>query len=221
MPIGNGSFGAMVFGQVQRERWQLNEDSVWYGGPTDRNPKDALKYLPKLRQLLDQGLLREAEELVETAFVAIPESQRHYEPLGLVNLIFPHYEKEVTNYQRYLDLESATTGVSYVVGGHHYHRQLFASKPSDIIAAKFTASASGQVSFKLRIHRQSGTPVDGLSPDAREMSPEGVDTNVYLDSISLVRKCLVMKARTGGDGVGLCLAATVTVEGGELTAFTS
>ena len=33
LPIGNGRLGAMVFGGVQRERIQLNEDSVWYGGP--------------------------------------------------------------------------------------------------------------------------------------------------------------------------------------------
>lgn len=88
LPIGNGKFGAMVWGQVEKERWQLNEDSVWYGKLQDRNPKDALKNLPKLRQLLDEGKLTEAEKLVERAFVSMPESQRHYESLGLANLIF-------------------------------------------------------------------------------------------------------------------------------------
>ena len=215
MPIGNGALGAMVFGQVQKERWQLNEDSVWYGGPTDRNPQDALKHLPKLRQLLDEGSLAEAEELVETAFVATPESQRHYEPLGLVNLIFPHREVDASNYERSLDLESAITRVAYDVNRVRYFRELFASKPSNVIAAKLTASERGKVSFRLRIHRQSAMPIHDMSPDAREMPPDGVDTNIYLDSISVADDCLVLKARTGGDGVRLCLTSTVKAEGGK------
>ena len=203
-----------MFGQVQKERWQLNEDSVWYGCPTDRNPKDALKFLPKLRQLLDQGALAQAEELAATAFVAVPESQRHYEPLGQVNLIFPHRETEVSNYERSLDLASAITAVSYEVDGVRFSRQLFASKPADVIAAKLSASQPGKVTFRMRIHRQNAMPIYDLSPDAREMPPDGVDTNIYLDSIEVVQDCLVLKAKTGGDGVKLCLTAKVVVEDG-------
>lgn len=215
LPIGNGRFGAMVFGQVQNERWQLNEDSVWYGSPSDRNPKDALKYLPKLRQLLDDGLLGEAERLVEMAFVAMPESQRHYESLGLVNLIFPHREKEASNYKRYLDLENAVTAVSYDVDGVCYSREVFASYPAGVIAARFWASEPGNLSFCMRIIRQAGMPIQDRSPDAREMDPEGVDTNIYMDAVTVSNNILVMKARTGGGGVALCLAATVIVEGGK------
>ena len=29
LPLGNGSFGAMVFGDVTRERIQLSEESMW------------------------------------------------------------------------------------------------------------------------------------------------------------------------------------------------
>jgi alpha-L-fucosidase 2 len=214
LPIGNGKFGAMVWGQVQKERWQLNEDSVWYGGPQDRNPKDALKYLPDLRQLLDKGQLADAERLVERAFVAMPESQRHYETLGLANFIFPHREAKASNYKRWLDLKTATTGVSYDFGGVTFMRELFASQTANVIAAEFTASKPGMVTFDLRIIRQAGMPILDRSPDAREMDPEGVDTNIYMDSVTAVNNVLVMKARTGGDGVQLCLTATVTAEGG-------
>lgn len=47
LPIGNGRLGAMIFGQTDKERVQLNEDSFWYGGPRDRNNPDALKHLPE------------------------------------------------------------------------------------------------------------------------------------------------------------------------------
>ena len=33
LPVGNGRLGAMVFGNPQHERIQLNEDSLWPGGP--------------------------------------------------------------------------------------------------------------------------------------------------------------------------------------------
>ena len=33
LPIGNGRLGAMVFGNIDTERLQLNEDTVWAGGP--------------------------------------------------------------------------------------------------------------------------------------------------------------------------------------------
>jgi alpha-L-fucosidase 2 len=214
LPIGNGKFGAMVWGQVQKERWQLNEDSVWYGGPQDRNPKDALQYLPELRRLLDIGQLAEAEKLVERAFVAMPESQRHYESLGLANLIFPHKETDARNYKRWLDLETATTSVSYDLGEVRFTRELFASHPANVIAAEFTASTPGMVTFDLRIIRQAGMPIQDRSPDAREMDPQGVDTNIYMDTVTVIDSVLVMKARTGGNGVQMCFTATVTIEGG-------
>ena len=64
MPIGNGRLGCMVHGRPGTELLCLNEDSVWYGGPQNRTPKDALKNLPELRKLVRQGRHEEAEKLV-------------------------------------------------------------------------------------------------------------------------------------------------------------
>ena len=216
LPIGNGKFGAMVFGQVRQERWQLNEDSVWYGEAQDRNPKDALKHLPALRSLLAQGRLREAEDLADMAFVATPESQRHFETLGLVNLLFPHTEDQVSNYERYLDLENATQGLAYTFEGVEHRRELFASYPANVIAAELSASQPGKVSFKFRIIRQSALPIQGvIGQPISEMPPTGIDTNVYMDSVTVTNNCLVMKGSTGGNGVRFCLVASVTVDGGK------
>lgn len=68
LPIGNGRLGAMVYGGAHEERWILNEDSIWYGGPMDRNPRNARENLPRLRQLVKDGMLKEAEDLVFKAF---------------------------------------------------------------------------------------------------------------------------------------------------------
>ena len=61
LPLGNGRMGAMVYGTVQEEHIQVNEDSIWYGGPVDRNNPDTLKYLPEIRELLLSGNIKEGE----------------------------------------------------------------------------------------------------------------------------------------------------------------
>ncbi len=63
LPVGNGQLGGMVFGGVQRERIQLNEKSLWSGGPQDADNPEALAALPRIRELLFAGRQAEAEEL--------------------------------------------------------------------------------------------------------------------------------------------------------------
>jgi hypothetical protein len=82
LPIGSGRLGAMVHGGVEREALSLNEDSVWHGGPRDRNNPDARRELERIRELLGAGQIAEAERLAVDALSGLPESQRFYEPLG-------------------------------------------------------------------------------------------------------------------------------------------
>jgi hypothetical protein len=46
LAVGNGRLGAMVFGGVAQERIQLNEDTLWAGGPYDPANPDTLEALP-------------------------------------------------------------------------------------------------------------------------------------------------------------------------------
>jgi alpha-L-fucosidase 2 len=91
--LGHGRLGAMIHGGIQKECWQLNEASVWYGENRDRNSPNALVYLAQLRRLLDEERVGQTEALGQRAFVAIPEGQRHYETLGDVQLHFSHTEE--------------------------------------------------------------------------------------------------------------------------------
>lgn len=63
LPLGNGSLGAVVFGDVAMERIQLNEETMWSGSPQDCDNPDAPQYLDKIRQLLFEGKYKEATEL--------------------------------------------------------------------------------------------------------------------------------------------------------------
>src|SRR5689334_1147793 len=71
LPIGNGRLGAMIFGGVDTDRIQFNEETLWTGGPRDYNRRGAYKYLPQIRELLFEGKQNEAEQLAEEQFMGL------------------------------------------------------------------------------------------------------------------------------------------------------
>ncbi len=82
LPIGNGRIGAMVFGGVGDERIQLNDDTLWAGGPKERvNPK-ALAALPEVRRLIFEGKNKEATKLADSALMGVPHNVESYQTLG-------------------------------------------------------------------------------------------------------------------------------------------
>ena len=70
LPVGNGRLGAMVFGGVGRERLQLNEDTLWAGGPYDPDNTNALAALPEVRKLIFAGQYAEAQKLASDKMMA-------------------------------------------------------------------------------------------------------------------------------------------------------
>ena len=99
--------------RFSRNAYPLNEDSVWYGGPLDRNNPHALEHLNQVRQLLLDGQIKAAEDLALLTLAGTPESQRHYQPLGDLSLHFPNHDQTVSHYSRELDLETAVSLLSY------------------------------------------------------------------------------------------------------------
>ena len=63
MPIGNGMLGAMIYGNVEKEIIQLNEHTVWSGGPNRNDNLLALDSLAVIRQLIFEGKQKDAEKL--------------------------------------------------------------------------------------------------------------------------------------------------------------
>ncbi|WP_042162920.1 glycosyl hydrolase family 95 catalytic domain-containing protein [Paenibacillus gorillae] len=169
LPLGNGKLGAMVFGDVYNERIALNEDSVWYGGPTDRNNPDALPNLPEIRRLLAEGRLNEAQELSVMALSGIPESQRHYMPLGDLHLSFQYEGEGVRDYERRLDLIDGIASVRYTAGQTRYEREQFISFPDQVIVTRMTSDKLGGISFEARLSRGNNRYYD-------ELAREGDDT---------------------------------------------
>ena len=78
LPIGNAAMGAMIYGGVEEEILQLNEATFWSGQPHEYARKDAYKYLPEIRRLLNEGKQKEAEALGEKHFMGIRFNEEGY-----------------------------------------------------------------------------------------------------------------------------------------------
>lgn len=155
LPIGNGRLGAMIFGGTAEERLQLNEDSVWYGGPRERNNQDALPHLPEIRKLIMDGRLREAETLAAMSMAGLPESQRHYLPLGELLLSFGGHVPTAEDYKRELDLEQGISRIKYRIGEVSYTREMFASYPDQAIVIRISTDNKDGISLKARFNRHN------------------------------------------------------------------
>ena len=107
LPVGNGRLGAMIFGNARSERLQLNEDSLWYGGPMNRVNKDALPRLSEIRELILSGKIKEVQDIMLHNFSGNPPSMRPYAPLGELGIMFRDIEGECIDYFRKLNLETA------------------------------------------------------------------------------------------------------------------
>jgi alpha-L-fucosidase 2 len=146
LPIGNGRLGAMVFGHVTSERIQLNEDTLWGGGPYDPVNTNALAALPQVRQLVFDGQYRQAGNLINSKVIARPSSEMPYETAGDLMLTFPD-SASAENYRRDLNLNTAVTTTEYTEGGTRFTRQVFASPVDQVIVVRLTADKKGSISF--------------------------------------------------------------------------
>ena len=157
LPVGNGFLGAMVFGGVDSEHLQLNEDSVWYGGHKNRNNPDSLKYIGEIKNYLLNSQIKKAEKLTEKAMFGLPQSMSFYQTLGDMSVNFRYSDKNnssVTGYKRTLDIASAVASVEYKIGDTAYKREVFASYPKNVIVMRVTADKPGAVSFEVDFNRE-------------------------------------------------------------------
>ena len=159
LALGNGFMGAMCFGGTIIDRFQLNNDSLWYGGKKDRINPDARENIPRIRTLIREGKIREAEELANEAMASIPDYQSHYEPLADVYVIPDESEsvqyfglhdywnpslnsiEEIDDYRRELDIEKGIHKVSYTRNGKNFIRESFISYPDAVMAVRCKGAA--------------------------------------------------------------------------------
>ncbi|MBT3385956.1 MAG: glycoside hydrolase family 95 protein [Prolixibacteraceae bacterium] len=154
LPIGNGRLGAMVFGGVDLERIQLNEESVWTGGPTKRTNPEALQNLDKVRQLLFEGKYADGDKLAQEKIMGtrIERGNHTYQTLGDLFIKFESLENS-SKYKRTLDLRTAIATSTFESEGVKYTRQIFSSAPDNVIVIKLSASEKGKLNFSTWMER--------------------------------------------------------------------
>jgi alpha-L-fucosidase 2 len=124
LPLGNGSLGAMVWGDPQHERIGLNQERLWSGYYADHTPKEAAAHLPQVRRLIFEKQYEKAERIMEQYFLG--EYTESYMPAGELWIDCPP-AKEIQQYQRELVLDTAEARVSYMADGNTVQKQYFVS----------------------------------------------------------------------------------------------
>ncbi|HEX6638827.1 MAG TPA: glycoside hydrolase family 95 protein [Steroidobacteraceae bacterium] len=147
LPIGNGRLGAMIFGGVARERLQLNEDTLYAGGPYDPSNPEALAALPRVRELIAAGKYLEAQELADAKMMGRPLRMPSYQTVGELQLSFGA-SSYAEGYRRELDLDTALATVEYRQKGSTFRREYFASAVDQVIVIRLTADRPGAVDFR-------------------------------------------------------------------------
>lgn len=158
LPLGNGSLGVMVFGDVNKERIQLNEESMWSGSLADNDNPDAHKELDKIRKLLFEGKYKEATELTNKTQICRGTGSRRGGPYGCFQTLGDLWidrgrQESYENYHRELDLDEAVVRVNYSQGGVNYSREIFISYSDQVMAARFSADKPGKISFTCTLNR--------------------------------------------------------------------
>ena len=147
LPIGNGRLAAMVFGNPEQERIQLNEETIWAGGPHNNVNPDAKEVVPVLRQLINDKRYTEAQALANKAMFS-KQNGMPYQTAGSLYLRFPGHEN-VQDYYRDLDISKAISSVSYTLNGVHYKREMIASFTDQVILIHLTADKPASITCDL------------------------------------------------------------------------
>ena len=158
LAIGNGRLGAMIFGGPEHDRLQLNDITVWSGGPLPHADRPgAYHSLPAIREALRHGDYALATRLVSEHMTTTGSGDSDYFPSyeTLGNLDFEHRLPggPITGYLRTLDISRAVSTTDFTVNGVHYHRESFASHPDHAIVSRIASDRKGQVSFTVRLSR--------------------------------------------------------------------
>ena len=181
LPIGNGRLGAMVFGGVKQERIQLNEETLWDGGPRDTNNPQALEALPKVQQLLFDDKNEEATQLAGETMLGIPERIKSYQSLGDLLLEFEH-EGDPTEYRRELDLDTGIARTTYRHGNVNFSREVFVTAVDNLIVIRIESDTVGQLTFNVTMTREQNATVEAIAANILRLDGQCGDDGMHFSA---------------------------------------
>ena len=155
IPIGSGRFGAMIFGGLENELLQLNEDTLYSEEPRQGElPLDVQPKFAQVQEFLRSGQYAEASDVITKNWTG--RSWPCYQPMTDLKIQFSEHAA-AKDYIRELDLSNAVSRVRYMLGDIAYTREYFASFPDRVIVARFQASKPGALSFRASLWSEHPT----------------------------------------------------------------
>lgn len=215
LPVGNGRLGAMVFGKVGEERIQLNEETIWTGGPYDPSRAGAAEALPEVQRLVFHEEYLKAHNLFGRKMMGKPIEQMKYQSLGDLLLMFPH--EQPSDYRRELSLDEGIVRVSYRIGDVTFRREIFSSPVDQAIVIRLTASKPKSIRVTANLHgvrntqhsnygddffRMDGAPPDELVVTGRTATFLAIPGRVWFEARL---KAMVEGGRLTVDGIDLTI----------------
>lgn len=177
LPMGNGKMGAMIYGNIEEEIIKLNDETIWYRGHIDRNNPDSLKYLDKIRELLLEEKIQEAEKLTSLAMYATPRDQSHFAILGDITIKQNNInDNNISNYERQLDISKSLTKTSFLFDKVLYKREYFVDMNKKGLFVRYTSSDKGKLNLEVKLGRHKR----------------------FNDGVKKIKNGLIMEASAGG-----------------------
>ncbi|MGE7774040.1 glycosyl hydrolase family 95 catalytic domain-containing protein [Chitinophaga sp. NPDC101104] len=164
LPIGNGTLGALVYGNPVHDRFVLNEISLWSGGPQNADNDTAYRVLPRIREALLAGRNKEAQDILQQYFICTGQGSGHgnganvpfgcFQVFGDLTLDWKDTLAPYQNYRRTLDFTTATARTTWSRNGIEYTQEAWVSQPANLLAIRISANRKGAISFTAALSRR-------------------------------------------------------------------
>ena len=218
--IGNGNLGAIVYGGVGTERISLNDITLWTGEPESGvTTPDACKAIPAIREALDKGDNRSAEELNKKIQGHYAEN---YQPLGSLTIRFNDVDTTVVRgYSRSLSLKDAVATTTFSYNGLTRTTSAFVSAPDSMIVINIrgtlpinaTIALSSQLPHSVAA---TGNTITSTGYAAWHSLPNYVNndpSHLMYDPKRGTRFCTILKATATDGSVAPEADGSLTVNG--------
>jgi len=216
LPLGNGRLGGMVFGGINEELIQLNEGTLWSGGPRKANVNtESPKYLKPIREALAKKEFLKAQELTKKMQGHFSES---FMPLGDLRITYSYPSKgQAAQYERSLNLEEAIVTTQFRKDGVVYKREVFTSFPDSVMVIRLTASKENalQLSISLKSVLKHTISTEGTNElHMQAKAPARLDPNYYNPP---GREAVAWEDTSGCNGMRVRTIVSARLKGGSVT----
>lgn len=189
LPVGNAFLGAMVFGGVQEECLQLNEETFWAGSPYENNNPKGQIYLPRVRELIFRDSAHVAQTLIDTTFLTGANGMP-YLPVGTLHIRHDN-GGQYADYYRELDLNRAVATTRYTMGGVKYQREVFAPLNERLIVVQMKSDVPHALNVSLAYSSvlpdyRVKTDIGRLVMYGSNIAHEGIEGKLRVETVTLV-----------------------------------